>query len=319
MLQAIKKFSMNKRIVFFGNERLATGVVTTAPTLRNLINHNYDVAAVVVNYTAAQSRTAASRELEVIKIAETHGIPVLAPRKLSEITETLASLNATAGVLLAYGRIIPESIIHIFPRGIINIHPSLLPLHRGSMPIEAVMLEGARETGVSLMQLAKEMDAGPVFAQARLPLTGQESKQELYDKLLGIGNGLLMKHLPAILDGSLTPKPQDHSKATYDQLITKDQGIIDWNKPAQQIEREIRAYLEWPKSRTELAGKDIIITKAYVDPSETMKSKPGDVEFIKESGIIIVGTASGLLRIERLKPAGKREMSAKEFMTGYIL
>jgi methionyl-tRNA formyltransferase len=301
-----------QKVIFFGNERLATGITTTAPTLRGLIDHGYEVAAIVVNYTAAQSRTAASRELEVIKVAEAHNIPVLSPKKLSDITEELRTISPTVGVLLAYGRIIPQSILELFPCGIVNIHPSLLPLHRGSMPIEGAILEGASETGVSLMRLEKEMDAGPIYAQGVLSLSGQESKQEVYDDLLELGNAMLFECLPGILNGSIAPQPQDHEKATYDQLLTKDDGVIDWKKSAERIEREIRAYLDWPKSRTQLAGKDVVITKAHV------VQQSGEAGTANISGKeLIVCCGNNALSIDILKPAGKNEMTSEAFLAGH--
>ena len=303
----------SETIVFFGNERLATGVQTTAPTLQALIDAGYNVAAVVSNYETGQSRNA--RTLEISVIAERHGIPVLLPAKLSDISEQLRSYNASVGVLVAYGKIVPQSVIDIFPRGIVNIHPSLLPLHRGPTPIESVILSGEAQTGVSIMKLVKEMDAGPVYAAREVPLKGNESKQELSDKLLQIGKDLLTASLPGIINGTLTPKSQDDSQATYDTLLSKEDGIVDWSKSAVRLAREVRAYAEWPKSRTELAGKEVIITEAHVGeyPDLTDRAKP----FIAPDNLIGIPTGQGILVVDRLKPAGKREMSAKEFIAGY--
>jgi methionyl-tRNA formyltransferase len=298
-------------IVFFGNERLATGVTTAAPTLQALIENHYRVAAVVSNFAENQPRNA--RELEVKKIAEQHDIPVWLPKSPLSIATHLEKLKPDIGVLVAYGKIVPEKIINIFPHGIINIHPSLLPLHRGPTPIESAMLQGESATGVSLMQLAKAMDAGPVFAQKKVVLTGNETKALLTAKLLNIGKDMLLEHLPAILDGSLSPKPQDDSRATYDERITKEDGVIDWNKPAAVLEREIRAYLEWPKSRTELAGKEVTITEAHVITEHNRK--PGDVHVDKN--LLVVSCGQGSLVIDHLKPAGKPEMSAQAFLAGY--
>jgi len=305
----------SETIVFFGNERLATGVSTSAPTLRALIKAGYQVAAVVSNYEQPHSRS--ERTLEIVEVAKEYNIPSLLPKKLSEIKEQLRGFNATAGVLVAYGRIVPQSVIDLFPRGIVNIHPSLLPLHRGPTPIESVILEGAQKTGVSLMQLAKEMDAGPVYKQITIKLTGEETKQQLADTLLGHGKNMLLECLPSILDDTLPPVVQDNSRATYDNLLTKEAGVINWRKSATQLEREIRAFLEWPKSRTTLARKDIIITKAHAEPSQLPGANPGDTKVIKEDGVIMVATGDGALCVERLKPAGKQEMSARDFIAGY--
>lgn len=303
----------SETIVFFGNERLATGVKTNVPTLQALVKAGYNIAAVVSNYEIGQSRNA--RALEIHEVAARHGIPVLVPPKLTDITGHLRSVGAAAGVLVSYGKIVPQTIIDIFPGGIVNIHPSLLPLHRGPTPIESVILNGDQKTGVSIMKLVKEMDAGPVFSAKEVPLYGSETKQQLSDRLLGLGKDMLISCLPDIIKGNLIPRPQDNSRPTYDTLLSKEDGVIDWSKSAAQIEREVRAFAEWPKSRTELGGKEVIITVAHV--GEYSELTPQAKPFITPDGLIGVLAGDGLLVIDRLKPAGKKEMSAKEFIAGY--
>ncbi|MEI7682940.1 MAG: methionyl-tRNA formyltransferase [Candidatus Saccharibacteria bacterium] len=300
----------SKTIVFFGNERLATGIDTTAPTLQALIDADYSVAAVVSHYESGQSRKA--RVLEIDEVAKRHNIPVLLPEKPVHLIKELAALGAEVGVLIAYGKIVPQSVIDIFPKGIVNIHPSLLPLHRGPTPIESVILDGSNRTGVSIMALSKEMDAGPVYAQSEVDLHGNETKQALAEELLEIGGSMLLEVLPGILDGSIVALPQDESRATYDNLIIKMDGLIDWHKPAFQLEREIRAFADWPKSRTELAGKEIVITAAKV---VNRVLKPGQT--LIEAKQLIIGTSEQSLAIGKLKPAGKAEMSAQAFLAGY--
>jgi methionyl-tRNA formyltransferase len=298
-------------LIFFGNERLATGVTTGAPTLQALIDAGYHVAAVVANFEQAKSRN--GRELEIAKVAEKHGIPVLLPNKPSEILSQLKSYNAQLGILVAYGRIVPQAVIDIFPRGIVNIHPSLLPQHRGPTPIESVILGGAHETGVSIMALVAAMDAGPIYDQARISLTGNETKQALVDTLLSHGKNLLIEALPGIIDGSLQPKPQDDSQTTYDRLLTKEDSILDLHKPAEQLEREVRAFIEWPKSRIMLVDTEIIVTKAHVLPLNDLKIGTIWLEH-KQFGF---QTSNGVLVIDALKPAGKPEMTAEAFLAGY--
>lgn len=308
----MKKIS--NRIVFFGNERIATGVSTTVPTLTKLIGAGYDVAAVIVSNDPTTSRK--QRRLEIADLARAHHIPVLLPKRLSEIREELQSFNAEIGILVAYGKMVPQSVIDIFPYGIVNIHPSLLPLHRGPTPIESVILNGEKVTGVSLMSLAKDMDAGPVYEQASLKLDGSETKQELADRLLQTGGDMLINVLPDILKHNAHPKAQNRSKATYDSLINKKDGAIDWNEPAIQIQRQIRAYAGWPGSRTILANKEVIITEANVLDNDPDELNPGTVR-IDQSGDILVGTKDGVLAIQRLKPAGKQEMPATAFVAGH--
>lgn len=303
-------------LVFFGNERIATGVTTGAPVLHMLIEQGYHVAAVVTNYEPAQSRR--NREPEIAGVAHAYHIPVLMPRRLGDIADELAGYNAQAGVLVAYGKIVPERIINLFPRGIINLHPSLLPLHRGPTPIESAMLSGESTTGVSLMALAKQMDAGPVYAQSELPLDGTESKQSLADQLLDIGTAMLRELLPDILNGSVVAMPQDDSLATYDQLLAKTAGTLDWHKPAAQLAREVRAYLEWPKSRTTLASKEVVVTKARAESHLAEGTELAIGQAIATAAKeIAVKTAEGYLVLEQLKPAGKADMPAHAFLAGH--
>ena len=302
---------MKPRLVFFGNERLGTGLTTTAPTLQALVAAGYDIGAVVV----AQKETGSSRKLrplEIVQVAESHGIPVLAPQKLSEAKIDLQKVGAQAAVLVAYGKIVPQSIIDIFPAGIINIHPSLLPKHRGPTPIESVILQGEKETGVSLMQLAAEMDAGPVYAQETVLLKGNETKQLLAEQLLNLGKDMLLQYLPGILDGSLTPQAQDDKQATYDELIKKSASELAFTKPAAELEREVRAYAAWPRSRAKVGTTEVIITAAHIIDGQGV---PGTLWINgPEFGL---HSADGILVIDRLIPTGKKDMSAAEFLAGY--
>ncbi|HXH27333.1 MAG TPA: methionyl-tRNA formyltransferase [Candidatus Acidoferrum sp.] len=294
----------SKTLIFFGNERLSSGFSPDgAPTLQALIDAGYHIAAVVSHYEAANSRK--PRPLEIEAVAQKYNIPLLLPEKPRDIIEQLQSYNAEASVLVAYGKIIPESVINIFPKGIINIHPSLLPHYRGPTPIEQAILDGAPETGVSLMQLAKGMDNGPIYAQAKITLNGDESKQALTTKLLTLGGELLIKNLPSILSGQVLPTPQDESKATYAQLFTKAQGNIDWQKPAINIEREIRAYLGWPKSHAQIFGHEVIISKAQV------ASSPIDGALVQLCG------QNTYLEIQELIAPSGRKMDGKNFLQGY--
>lgn len=294
-------------IVFFGTEDFSLG------TLRTLVEADYPIALVVTKPDAPQGRGHKLTPPIVKTYAEEHGIPVLQPQKLAEITEDIKTLGNPAGVLVSYGKIIPQSIIDLFTPGIINVHPSLLPTYRGPSPIETAMLNGDHETGVSIMQLSSAMDAGPVYAQTRYAVSGKETVDTLYAELGAVGTKLLLDTLPQILDGSLTPIPQDDSLATYCHIIKKSDGDIVWLKPAEQLEREIRAYKGWPGSRTRLGSLDIVITEASV---ATMgSSTPG--KLMLEKSRLFVGTGKDWLEIHALKPTGKKEMPVAAFLAGY--
>lgn len=299
-----------KTVIFFGNERLATAVGTSTPTLNALVQSGYNVAAIVTNNSPANSRS--NRKLEVEEFATDHNIPLLMPKRILEIQNQLKEYNATIGILVAYGKIVPQEIIDLFPNGIINIHPSLLPLHRGPSPIESVILDGSISTGVSIMKLVKAMDAGPVYIQNHLKLNRKETKQELADTLAAMGAKMIIEILPKIISGDVAAKPQKEIGVSYDSLITKDAGRIDWKKPAKIIEREIRAFIGWPGSHTTLGDKDIIITKAHILIDS---GNPGTYYFDNKQ--LTFYTGKGALAIEKLKPAGKTEMNIKQFLAGY--
>lgn len=307
----MRKF-MAIKIVFFGNERIATAVNTTTPTIKTLVDSGFEICSVVVNNEKALSRK--QRELEIETYATAQNIPVLKPRKLADISEQLREYSADIGVLVAYGKIIPQSIIDLFPHGIINIHPSLLPLHRGSIPIESILLNGADTTGVSIMSLQKEMDAGPVYSQLPMKVSGHETKQQLADTLLHMGSEQLSELIAAVVSGDITPIEQNHDLATYDEQISKEDGLIDWSKPASQLEQEVRAYAGWPQSTTNLEGIDCVITSATV-LDEKVTGEPGSL-FIHAKKLAVVCSENALL-IDSIKPAGKKEMDSAGFLNGY--
>lgn len=299
------------KLVFFGNERLVSGLSNSdTPVLRMLIDQGYDIVAVVAHHSDTRSRN--GRPLEVAQVTSEHGIPLLTPEKPTDIYDQLARYGAEAAVLVAYGRIIPQRVIDLFPRGIINVHPSLLPDYRGPTPIESPILNGDSESGVSVMNLTAKMDAGPIYVQQRFTIAPTDNKFSIYDKAAQLSTTLLAESLPHILDGSLTATPQDDSSATYCQLIDKSDSRLDYSKPAEQLEREIRAYLGWPQSRITIGSVELVVTAAHIVDQTGV---PG--EYVSTNDELIVFTGKQALSIDRLKPAGKKEMPVQAFLTGY--
>lgn len=301
----------NKTLVFFGNERIATGVTTNTPVLRELIEAGYTIAAIIVNQTEQESGR--KRDLEVAALAKEHQIPLLSPLKPVEIANQLTAYKADAAVLVAYGKIIPQSVIDIFPSGIINVHPSLLPKYRGSTPIESAILNGDSETGVTIMRLTSTMDAGPIYAQSIVALKSDQNKQQLADELSDIGAKMIRSLLPDILDGSLTAINQDDENATYSTLLNKKNGIIDWQDSATDIERQVRAYALWPKSRATIGSIDCAVTKAGANEQQIEIGKT----HITAEKTVLVGCGQGSLEIIELQPAGKNIMPVGAFLNGY--
>ena len=289
----------SKTIIFFGTDEFS------AISLRELIAKGFTIGAVV---TKPDSRKGRGRELAkpiVKQIAEAHQIPVWQPTSMDEIAEHVKAFDSPIGVLVSYGKIIPQSLIDLFEPGIINVHPSLLPLYRGPSPIESAILNGDTETGVTIMQLSAKMDAGPIYRQVIVPLQDTETTPQLETALGELGAQELSITLPAIMNGNITPIPQDDDMATYCQLLSKSQGLLDPSTvTAEQAERRVRAFIAFPKTKITVAGQPIVITKAHVSTAGTT---PLDI-----------ACADGrYLSIDELIGPSGKPMNAKGFLNGY--
>jgi len=292
---------ISKTIVFFGTEAFSLTVLT------GLIEAGYSIAAVVTKPDSKKGRGQKLTPPPIKILASSHNIPVWQPEKLADITPELEALNQPAGVLVSYGKIIPQRIIDLFTPGIINVHPSLLPQYRGPSPIEAAIKNGDTRTGVSIMQLNAEMDAGPVYTAKAITLNQTETQPELYHTLATLGTDLLLETLPHILDGTLTPIPQDHSKATYCTLLRKEDALLDLTAlTATEAERTIRAHLNFPKSKLLLGTHVAVIVRAHVSP---MQKTPLDFR-CRDGAFLCVD--------ELIAPSGRR-MSAEAFLRGYTV
>lgn len=287
------------KILFFGTEDFSLAALT------GLIEADYPIAAVVTKPDSKKGRGQKLTPPAVKILATRHNIPVWQPAKLKDITDDITALGKTIGILVSFGKIIPQSTIDLFTPGIINVHPSLLPKYRGPSPIESAILNGDKTTGVSIMQLSAEMDAGPVYTAKTYTLKGTETRPELYQTLATTGTDLLLETLPHILDGSLQPTPQNNRKATYCQLLQKEDGILHPEKfSAAQAERQVRAYLNYPKTRYIVFNQQIIITKAHISNE---RKTPLDIQC--QDG--------AFLSIDELMAPNGRIMSGKAFLNGY--
>ena len=295
----------SKKILLFGNERIATSVETKAPIFRYLMQ-NYNVVGLVVSEKKNMD------SLEVVKLAKENNIEVYNFTKLKDSIEDIRKLEADIAVLIAYGKIIPQSIIDIFPMGILNIHPSLLPMHRGPTPLESVILGNETKTGVSLMHLSSGMDSGPVYAQKTINLNQKETKQELANILDELGYSIFKEDFEDILSGKIAPVEQKDELATYDQLINKTNSNIDWNESSLQIINKIRAYEGWPGTKTILGKLNVNIVSADISD---YKGNPG--EFLIENGRLYIYTLDSSLEIKTIQPEGRKIMTARDFLLGY--
>jgi methionyl-tRNA formyltransferase len=250
--------------------------------------------------------------------AEALGLPVLQPETLRDpaVVEQLTALRPEAGVVAAYGEILRKNVLAIPPLGYLNIHPSLLPLHRGPTPVAGAILAGETETGVSIMRLDPGMDSGPILAQAVVPLPRDARAGPLTDALFRLGARLLVDVLPAYAAGELQPRPQDHSQATVTRLLKKEDGVVAWSLPAIVIERMVRAYDPWPGATTSWRGQAIRLLAAEVRPDWAGAEEPGSLIGRGPGGGPLVATGSGALELQELQPAGKRAMAGSAWLQG---
>lgn len=302
---------MDEPIVFFG-----TGPV--AAKSLELLARSFAVEAVVTKPRAEHHRGS----VPVRETAERLGLRVMEVANKKMVTDTVAAakFKSRVAVLIDFGIIVEQKVIDSFPLGIVNSHFSLLPQWRGADPITFSILSGQSKTGVSLMLLVEAMDEGPLLAVGEYDLPADITTPKLSEDLIALSYALLKDTLPKYISGQVKSAPQDKvagivgysAEPSYSRKLTKEDGILDWNKPAAQLEREIRAYLDWPKSRCVLGGHAVIITAARAEPGE---GTPG--QLWREGKHIGVYTAKGVLMIEKLKPAGKAEMPIAAFLAGY--
>jgi methionyl-tRNA formyltransferase len=289
----------SKPLIFFGTEDFSLTALT------GLIETGYEIAAVVTKPDSKKGRGQKLTPPQVKVVATQHNIPVWQPDRLVDIALQIAQLQPVAGVLVSYGKIIPQAIIDLFTPGIINVHPSLLPQYRGPSPIESAIKNADSATGVSIMQLSAAMDAGPVYAQVGHHLQGTETRPELYHALAAIGTDLLLETLPRILDGSLQPIPQDDAAATYSQLLQKTDAELALSQlTAPQAEALVRAHLGFPKSKVTLFGQTCVITKAHVSDQQ-------------KTPLDLTCQGGAFLSIDELIAPSGKTMSSDAFLRGY--
>jgi methionyl-tRNA formyltransferase len=251
-------------------------------------------------------------------------LPVIQPEKLDQdLRETVRALNPDILVVAAYSKIFRENFLTLFPNGGINIHPSLLPKYRGPSPVQAAILNGDAEAGVTVQRLALKMDTGDILAQERISMKGNETAPELLDLSFRIGSRLLVDVIWRMQKGSLQPIPQNEEQASYCRLIQKEDGLIDWNEDADRIARMIRAYLPWPRAYTLYGNLDLFLLEGDVLPNGRSMgvdsgggSEPGRVVGMDKEYGILIHTGRGILFVKRLQLETKKMMDWRSFLNG---
>lgn len=281
--------------------------ILSVPSLQALIDAGYKISAVITKPDSKQGRGHKLMPPVIKTLAIQNGIEVLQPLDLLDIHGYLRSLDEPLGVLVSYGKIIPKQIIDLFTPGVINVHPSLLPKYRGPSPIEAAILNGDSKTGITIMKLSEKMDAGPIYAQSVMPLYKTETGPYLSDVLAELGSKELVRLIPSIIDGSLLPTPQDERLVSYSKLLQKSDGELNPSEQTADLaEKQVRAFMNFPKTKFKINGHSIIVTKAH-----TTDTPATDIDIRFKDG--------AYLSIDELVAPSGRKMNAKDFINGYIL
>ena len=301
------------KIVFMGTPDFAVC------SLESLIKAGHEITLAVTQPDRQKGR---GRELAFCPVKECaikHGLNVFSPVKIKD-PESVAELKkyeADIFVVAAFGQILSEEILNMPKFGCVNIHASLLPHLRGAAPIQWSILNGDKETGVSIQQMEKGLDTGDVLLSRAIPIEDTDTGASLFDKLMILGGELIVELLPMIEQGTVVPVRQDESKATYASKITKDMGLIDWTKDAATIERYVRGLNSWPSAFTYIDGRMLKIWNSGVSDEET-SDEPGTVTATANDNIT-VQTGRGSLVITEVQLEGKKRMSTGEFLRGFRL
>lgn len=305
------------RVVFMGTPEFAV------PTLEALIAH-HEVIAVVTQPDKPKGRGKAMACPPVKETAMTHDIPVYQPVRVREesFVGTLRELQPDVIVVVAFGQILPESILNIPPYGCINVHASLLPKYRGAAPMQWAIINGEKETGITTMYMAKGLDTGDMIDTVVIPIDPKETGETLHDKLSAAGGKLILQTLEELEAGTAKRIPQDDAKSSYAGMLTRELGEIDWTKSAVEIERLIRGLNSWPSAYTYLHGKTLKIWDADVAQSDARqeetalsKTAPGTVTAVKKD-CFYVQTGDGQLKVNEVQLQGKKRMSVQAFLLG---
>ncbi len=300
------------RVVFMGTGAFAI------PGLEALVSAGHEVAAVVTQPDRAKGRGQTLAPPPVKPAAERLRLPVLQVRRVREpeTQELLRGLRPQLQVVVAFGQILPRSVIEIAPLGTLNVHASLLPRYRGAAPIQWAIACGETETGVTTMLIDEGLDTGPTLLARSLAIGAEETAAELEPRLARLGAELLLESLRGLAEGRLTPRPQDHARATLAPLLKKDDGRIDWARPAQEIACRARGFNPWPGAFTQVGGRLLKVLRASALPDAPQAADPGTVQAVAAAGVTISCGGGSLLRLVEVQPESRRPMPASAWAAG---
>lgn len=296
------------RTIFMGTPEFA------CPTLQKLIDRNEELIAVITQPDRPKGRGQKLMPPPVKELAVSHGIPVYQPVKVREpaFVEQIREMKPDVIVVVAFGQILPKSLLEIPPMGCINVHASLLPRYRGAAPLNWCLIDGEKETGVTTMLMDVGLDTGPMLLKRATPIDPDENIVSLHDRMSVMGAELLGETLDGLISGIITPQQQDDSLTCYASMLKKEHGLINWNRPAVEIHNQIRGLAVWPCAQTCLDGQALKIYRSRVGQGSGL---PGRV--IRSSkGVLEVACQSGSLFIEELQLAGKKRLDSASFLAG---
>jgi methionyl-tRNA formyltransferase len=301
-------------VVFFGTPQFAV------PTLRRLLDSTHSVAGVITQPDRPRGRGQKITHAPVKALALERGIPVYQPDRLKppEVADTLRGWQADLGVVAAYGRIIPEHLLTIPRLGMINVHASLLPKYRGAAPVHRAVINGDSQTGVTIMRVVKELDAGGMFAKVTRPIRPDETSDVVETALSEMGAELLVTVVDQLMSGTAREEPQDDARATYAPRLTKEEGLIDWTRSASEIHNRIRGLYPWPHAYTFFKATRLIVLRSEVATTGATAASPGTILRVT-SEAIHVATGDGELAMRDVQPEGRRAMRAHDFLLGHRL
>ncbi|MEK7627469.1 MAG: methionyl-tRNA formyltransferase [Patescibacteria group bacterium] len=322
----VQKSTKNK-IIFFGTSDFAV------PVLKTLIKNQYEIIAVVTQPDREAGRGYEKNTSPIKEMALKYGLKILQPERVkdAEFIKILKEMSPELNIVCSYGKIIPEEIIEIPKHKTINIHPSLLPKYRGSSPIQTAILNGDKETGITIMLMDKEMDHGPIIKNIKLKIKNYETIicQELLEYLAEKSADLLIKTLPDWLAEKITPREQNHNEASFTKIFIKENGKIYWNKTSDEIDRQVRALNPWPgtfcfwhnhETETTTRLKIIKTELPYITSSDMIDIMPNKKEgtvFKTLSSLMAIATLNDHIIIKEIQPEGKKIMTGKDFLNGY--
>jgi len=298
------------RIVFFGTPEFAV------PSLRALLASQHSVVGVVTQPDRPRGRGQRVSDSPVKQAATEHRVPVLQPERLRDpaLVGTISEWAPDLGVVAAYGKLITDDLLRLPRHGMINVHASLLPKYRGAAPIHRAIIAGESETGVTIMRVVKALDAGAMFAKTRRPIGPDETSADVERDLANLGAPLLMRVVEQIASGTAHEEPQNEELSTYAPRVTREEGLIDWARPAHALHNRVRGLYPWPHAYTFLEGGRLIVLKSRA-VADTTSESPGTIVGVTRDQIE-VATGEGRLALLEVQPEGRRGMRVRDFLAG---